>query len=92
MDKQCDAICNQIMASLLGDELMQIFERLPRNDETLLSLQNDSEIVAGIDTSLQAVQSYIEQVFRQIKVREEEFLHAFYTPVYRDQLYILAAI
>ncbi len=48
------------MASLLGDELMELFERLPRRDDTLLSLQNDSEIVAGIDTSLQAVEAYID--------------------------------
>jgi len=57
-----------------------------------MSLQNDSEIVAGIDTSLQAVEAYIDSVFRQIRLREEEFLHAFLTPVYRDPLHILQAI
>lgn len=43
-------------------------------------------MIAGIDTSLETVDSYIEDIFAQIRDRAPQFLNAFLTPIYKDPL------
>ena len=45
--------------------------------------------MTGVDTSLEAIEQYMEGIFSQIKARAEQFLHAFYTPIYKDPLKVL---
>lgn len=40
----------------------------------------------GIDTSEQAINQYIEEIFEQIRPRKEQFLQAFITPIYKNPL------
>jgi hypothetical protein len=49
-------------------------------------------LTLGIDTSEQAIEQYVEEIFEQIRPRKEQFLQAFITPIYKsplDQLAIL---
>jgi hypothetical protein len=43
----------------------------------------------GIDTSEQAIDQYIEEIFEQIRPRKEQFLQAFITPIYKNPLDVL---
>ena len=44
------------------------------------------QIIAGVDTSLEAVDQYVEGIFTQIRVRAKQFMNAFYTPIYRNPM------
>lgn len=44
------------------------------------------DLIAGIDTSLETVDSYVEDIFTQIRERAPQFLNAFLTPIYKDPL------
>ena len=46
----------------------------------------DGQLIAGIDTSLETVESYIEDIFAQIRERGPQFLNAFLTPIYKDPM------
>lgn len=48
--------------------------------------------MTGVDTSIDAIEQYIEGILAQIRARAEQFLHAFYTPIYKDPLKILAQL
>lgn len=48
------------------------------------------QIVAGVDTSLEAVEQYIEGIFAQIRIRGKQFMNAFYTPIYKNPLIVLS--
>ena len=50
------------------------------------------QIIAGVDTSLEAVQTYIDGIFAQIRVRGRQFMNAFYTPIYRNPVTVLHKI
>lgn len=60
--------------------------------DELQKLQNeeaqnaDGQLIAGIDTSIETVDSYIEDIFAQIRERGPQFLNAFLTPIYKDPL------
>ena len=47
---------------------------------------NGPNLIAGIDTSIETVDSYVEDIFHQIRERGPQFLNAFLTPIYRDPL------
>lgn len=50
------------------------------------SEEGNSQLIAGIDTSLETVDSYIEDILSQIRDRAPQFLNAFLTPIFRDPL------
>ena len=47
------------------------------------------QIIAGVDTSIEAVEQYIEGIFSQIRIRGRQFMNAFYTPIYKNPLIML---
>ena len=49
-------------------------------------IQPKAQLIAGIDTSIDTVESYIEDIFSQIRQRGPQFLNAFLTPIYREPL------
>ena len=53
------------------------------------SISHD-QIVAGVDTSIDAVEQYIEGIFSQIRLRGKQFMNAFYTPIYKNPLIVLS--
>ena len=50
------------------------------------------QIIAGVDTSLEAVDQYVEGIFAQIRIRAKQFMNAFYTPIYRNPINVLTKI
>jgi len=50
------------------------------------------EMSLAIDTTDEAIDTYIEEIFDQIRPRKEMFLQAFITPIYKNPLEILANI
>ncbi len=44
----------------------------------------------GIETSDEAIEQYIDEIFSQITLRREQFLQAFITPIYKNPLEILS--
>jgi phosphoribulokinase len=62
-EEQCDQIVGEIMSSILNwEEIAQILKR----DDSDRSSES-TEVVAGIDTSLAAVQQYVESIINQIR-------------------------
>ena len=53
------------------------------------SISADEQIIAGVDTSIEDVEQYIEGIFAQIRVRGKQFMSAFYTPIFKNPLVIL---
>jgi hypothetical protein len=49
-------------------------------------------ISLGIDTSENAIEQYIEEIFEQIRPRKEQFLQAFITPIYKNPLEVLSQL
>ena len=43
-------------------------------------------MIAGIDTGLDTVDSYVEDIFTQIRQRGPQFLNAFLTPIFKDPI------
>lgn len=43
----------------------------------------------GIDTTIESIEQYVNEIFSQITVRREQFLQAFITPIYKNPLEIL---
>jgi len=48
--------------------------------------------MTGVDTSIEAIEQYMAGIFSQIKSRAEQFLHAFYTPIYKDPVKALFSL
>ena len=48
--------------------------------------KSKNELIAGIDTSLETVESYVEDIFAQIRERAPQFLNAFLTPIFKEPL------
>ena len=48
--------------------------------------------MAGVDTSLDAVDQYVEGIFAQIRSRAKQFMNAFYTPIYKNPMTVLSKI
>lgn len=54
--------------------------------------EKQQQISLGIDTTDEAIDAYIEEIFDQIRPRKEMFLQAFITPIYKNPLEVLANI
>ena len=54
------------------------------------SISVEEQIIAGVDTSVEAVEQYIEGIFAQIRTRGKQFMSAFYTPIFKNPLVVLS--
>ena len=74
-----------------GDPVLEVAVTSDSNFNINQSISCD-QIVAGVDTSLDAVEQYVEGIFAQIRTRAPQFMNAFYTPIYKNPLVVLAKI
>ena len=70
-------------------KISPILESNPAVSENTQTLSKQAE---GIDTSEQAIDEYIEEIFTQIRARSSDFMNAFSTPILRDPLDMLGQI
>ena len=76
------------MSNLLNWE--EIASSVKRDEKDQSS--ESTEVVAGIDTSLTAVQQYVESLMSQIRAQGDDFLQAFLTPIYKEPLKVLQRV
>jgi RecB family endonuclease NucS len=94
-EAQVESIVEHIMTEMfLKKEIPAQIDSLERGlfiavQEPAAPSSDSTEIVAGIDTSIQAVMQYVESLLAQIKSQGDDFLQAFLTPIFRDPLKIL---
>ena len=69
-----------------SESLAVVEEEKPKESE------RQQAISLGIDTTDEAIDAYIEEIFDQIRPRKEMFLQAFITPIYKNPLEVLANI
>ena len=65
---KADVMTDSMFQKMLEEEILHVLGVIKRPDE------DESEIVAGIDTSPDAVEAYIMMIFDQIKQRGDMFL------------------
>ncbi|CDW82922.1 iq calmodulin-binding motif family protein [Stylonychia lemnae] len=81
------------IVQLQNEKYSQIVKPNPILEASLKELTHQSREQIkrlGIDTSIESIEQYINEIFSQITVRREQFLQAFITPIYKNPLEILA--
>ena len=74
-----------------GEPLLEVAVT-SENDFNINQSISVDQIIAGVDTSLEAVDQYVEGIFAQIRVRAKQFMNAFYTPIYRNPMAVLTRV
>ena len=77
---------SDIMPAQISLKQAQIQQELDELQQLQKKEQQQQQLIAGIDTSIDTVESYIEDIFTQIRERGPQFLNAFLTPIYKDPL------
>jgi hypothetical protein len=80
-----NAVIKEDSMVAVSEKLTNAIRPLPVTELTLEEFKP-----LGIDTSLQCISEYIDEILSQIKVRRDQFLQAFATPIYKNPLEVLS--